>query len=272
MSITWGSRPGTTRVGTNPESLTQSYVLCGTDKYDLAKIYAAGYAPLISDNLFRQQITVEKRGPVQWDVEVTWGPYEKKEPEAGDFTWGFRTTGGTIHITQSIAHIAEYGTGAVDHKGTLGLNEDGSVEGLDLEAAAFSWWEKRTLAVGTYGWTYGQILSVLTKCVNNATFRGLDTGSVIFDGADGTLSNKSPLYMDFTYNFSYSPNVTGVTVGDITSIAKKGQEYSWCEYRTATPGAGAVKLAKVVSQVNIEQVRNSADFSLLGIGTLPLGS
>lgn len=267
MSVTWGERPNSLRVSTNPQSIAQGYVLRGTSDRAVAQALAAGYSVAIYGGLYRQNIACDRKGPDLWDVDVTWGPYEKKQQEEGDFKWSFSTTGATKHITQAISHVEEYGTSTTDHKGTIGLTEDGSVEGVDVIDHAFEWSEDWTLAIGSYGWTYSQILAALTGTVNNGTFRGFDAGTVLFKGAEGSQSIKDPLLLQVSYRFAYSPNATGLTVGDITSIAKGGHEYLWVEYRTEDPGGGAVKLPKRPSQVNVEKVYQSADFSLLGIGT-----
>jgi hypothetical protein len=267
MSVQWGERPGTIRSSTNPESLTVGYILNGVQLEATAMALALGFSSALYLNLYRTNVALTNMGPLLWHVEVTYGPYDKKEPEAGDFKWSFQTGGGNKHITQAITHIGEYGTDAIDHKGTIGLNENGDVEGVDIPEAAFEWTEDRKLLLASYGWAYAGIVGGLTYTVNNATFRGLPIGSVLFKGASGSQSAKDPLLLEFTYTFAYSPNVTGKTVGDITGIDKKGWEYLWVEYATEGGDAGAKKLPKRPSQVNVEKVYEAGDFSLLGIGT-----
>ncbi len=266
----WGIRPGTLRYGSNPKSITEGYVLTGTNSRTIADALSRGYSPAIYSGLYRNNIQLQLVGKDIWNVDVTWGPYEKKEKEPGDFKWSFSTGGGSKHITQAISHSNAYALPtyvAVDHKGTIGLNENGDVEGVDIPESAFEWQEERSLLLADYSFTYATILGELTYCVNNATFRGFAGGSVLFKGADGSMSAKDPLILEVTYRFAYSPNTSTLTVGDITGIDKMGWEYLWVEYKTNAPDVGGVKLPKRPSQVNIEQVYKVADFSLLGIGT-----
>lgn len=266
--IQWGERPGTIRSSSNPESLTVGYVLNGVQLEATAMALALGLSSALYLNLYRSNVALTGVGPLLWHVDVTYGPYEKKEPEAGDFKWSFQTGGGSRHITQAISTTNRYPAAtAVDHEGTIGLNENLDVEGVDIPEAAFEWTEDRKLLLASYGWTYSQTVGDLTYTVNDAAFRGKPAGSVLFKGASGSQSAKDPLLLELTYTFAYTPNITNKTVGKITGIAKKGWEYLWVEYKTVDAPAGKPKLPKRPSQVNVEKVYESGDFSLLGIGT-----
>jgi hypothetical protein len=104
-------------------------------------------------------------------------------------------------------------------------------------------------------------LFALTGKVNDDTFKGLAAGECLFLGASGTLRDSGEDW-EITYSFAASPNRTGITVGSITSIAKKGWEYLWVEYGEATSNN---RLIKVPVSVHVEQVYESGDFAGLGI-------
>ncbi|MCK4625174.1 MAG: hypothetical protein KAV00_07685, partial [Phycisphaerae bacterium] len=59
---------------------------------------------------------------------------------------------------------------------------------------------------------------------------------------------------------------TGLTVGDIVNINKKGWEYMWVRYADAEDAAAKAIVKKPVA-VYIEKVYEDGDFSTLGIGT-----
>jgi hypothetical protein len=269
MNITWDERPNSMRTSTGPLSDTVGYRLTGVFTFAMARAIAAGYCPMIRAGLWRTKIDATERGFGLWDIDVTWSVYDKKEPEAGDFSWSFDTTGGTKHITQGISHVQSYvpsGKTAVDHKGTIGVNENGDVEGVDVPDKSFKWTEHRQLLLADYGWTYAGIVDDLTGTINNAAFRGMATGTVLFAGAQGTRSIKDPLILDLTYHFEYQRSGVSLSVGDITGISKVGWQYLWVEYRKKDGGT-ANRNATVPVQVNVEEVLPSDDFSLLGIGT-----
>jgi hypothetical protein len=230
--------------------------------------YAAANSAVMYDNLYRSEISLTELGPGHWRADVAYGPYKNKEPEDGDFRWEFDTTGGTKHISQAIEHIGEFvaaGDVAFNHKGVIGVNEDGDVEGVDIIDHNFRWQEHRKLLLANYSWTYSDTLDALTGKVNDATFRGKDVKTVLFEGATGTWSTDDPLLLEVTFHFAHSRGAAG-NIGDIGPIAKEGWEYLWVEYET-TKNAAAKRLGKNPLQVNIEGVHESGDFSTLGIGT-----
>ena len=269
MAVTWGERPGSLETSNNPESATLHFVLTGTSTESTARTLAEGYSAAMYNALYRTNIAIKEVGAMLWDVAVTYGSKKKKEPEAGDSSWAFDTTGGTKRITQTLEHINDYqpgGKGAIDNKGAIGVNENGDVEGVDVIDHSFKWRENHTLLLASFGWTYSDLLETLTGTVNNAAFRGKPAGTVLFEGATGGQSAKDPLLLDVTYNFRYSAAGVALVAGDIAGIAKDGHEYLWIQYDTTDDATGK-KLAKQPRQANVEKVYETEDFSLLGIGT-----
>jgi hypothetical protein len=100
----------------------------------------------------------------------------------------------------------------------------------------------------------------LTGKTNNASFATFAEGELLFLGAD--FSAASGGEVSITYKFVASPNRTGLTVGPITGIAKKGHEYLWVLYR---PNQSGNFLVKVPVAVYVHKVYESGDFTLLGI-------
>ena len=69
---------------------------------------------------------------------------------------------------------------------------------------------------------------------------------------------------EITYRFAASPNKTGLTVGDIGGISKKGWEYMWVRYADDVDDTAMALIKKPVA-VYIEKVYDDAAFSGLGI-------
>ncbi len=84
----------------------------------------------------------------------------------------------------------------------------------------------------------------------------------MFLGASGSLRSQED--WEITFRFAASPNVTGLVIGDIAGIDKKGWEYLWVRYADAEDQNVLVK--KPIA-VYVERVYEEGDFSLLGIGT-----
>lgn len=81
-------------------------------------------------------------------------------------------------------------------------------------------------------------------------------------GASGTKRGGGD--WEINYRFAASPNVTGLAVGDITGIAKKGWEYLWVRYSDSEDAVAKALVKKPVA-VYIEQVYPYGDLGLLGI-------
>ena len=70
---------------------------------------------------------------------------------------------------------------------------------------------------------------------------------------------------EMSFRFASSENKTGLTVGEITGIAKKGWEYMWVRYANAEDSTAKALIKKPIA-VYIEKVYEDGDFSQLGIG------
>jgi len=67
---------------------------------------------------------------------------------------------------------------------------------------------------------------------------------------------------EITGQFAASPNVTGLSVGDITGIDKKGWEYLWVLYQD-TEDTSAAALVKRPVAAYVERVYDSGNFGSL---------
>jgi hypothetical protein len=113
-------------------------------------------------------------------------------------------------------------------------------------------------------------LYALTGKVNSTgfwiTIRGdryqFAAGECLFLGASADESTASD-FVDITYRFAASPNRTGITVGDITGISKKGWEYLWVRYADAEDATAKAIVKKPVAAY-VEKVYEVGDFSAIG--------
>jgi len=99
------------------------------------------------------------------------------------------------------------------------------------------------------------------------TFTGititLNVGECQFLGLKFT-GQRFDTNIEICYEFMAAPNVTSLTVGDITGIAKNGFDYLWTRYDEVVD-ATANRLVRRPTAVYVEQVFNSGDFSVLSI-------
>lgn len=172
----------------------------------------------------------------------------------------FDTTGGTAHITQSIATVNTYappGFVAPDFGGAIGVTED-RVEGTDVPAPKYDFTETHFFADATVTEAYRVFLSLMTGRWNNATFRTFAAGELCFMGATG--SKRGDDKWGITYRFSASPNQSGLTVGSITGIDKQGWDYIWFRYGKFFDSGAGIVVQRPIS-AHVERVLYSGDFS-----------
>jgi hypothetical protein len=142
--------------------------------------------------------------------------------------------------------------------------QDSSVEGVDVTVPVYNFSETHYIADAAVTGAYKAALFGLTGRVNNAAFKRFAAGEVLFLGASG--SKRGDEDRQITFKFAASPNVTGLTVGTITGIAKGGWQYMWVLYEEQED-ATASKLVKRPKAVYVERVYYDGNFSALGIGT-----
>jgi hypothetical protein len=88
-------------------------------------------------------------------------------------------------------------------------------------------------------------------------------GEVLFLGASGSQRGQDD--WEITFRFAASPHVTGLVIGSIGGINKRGWEYLWVRYADAEDMASGTLVKRPIAAY-VEQVYPYGDFSGLGIG------
>ena len=279
----YDSRQSTT--GSNAQ-VTLTYIASGSDDDLAIKSAVESFAPETYDGLPRQSVQIEPISEEYWDASVRYaeattsssGTSGGPEPGSGEYTYSFDTMGGTQHITQSLDTVGSYADSSIpsapNFNGAIGVsntNGNAEVQGVDITVPIYNFSETHYLTVEQVTPEYKGTLFQLTGKVNNATFRGLAAGECLFLGASGTLhgtetDTETTGDWEITYRFAASPNKTGITIGNISGIAKKGWEYLWVRYADVED-MDAMAMVKRPIAAYVEQVYEDADFSLLDIGS-----
>ncbi len=241
-----------------------SYIIdSATDDQDaLTEMLAT--APTTYFGLLRKDFNaeVEEIADNTYAGRVPYGTLATDTPQlgVGESSFSFDTGGGQEHITQSLA-TTSHGTSPPSFGGAIGVTSSG-VEGVDVVVPVYSFAETHVLTDAAVDTAYKTTLFSLTGKVNNASFKGLAAGECLFLGASG--SKRSDDNWEVTYRFAARPNLTGLSVGSISGIAKGGWEYLWTFYEETESSNTLVRTPKAAY---VEQVYESGDFSALGIGT-----
>ena len=238
------------------------WVIGGTDDDVAAHAALLATSPVSYGGLIRQTSHIERIAEFGWEGTVRYGTTEP--PETGDSSFSFDTGGGSQHITQTLQTVGSYAAAGTppDFKGAIGVTAD-AVEGVDVTVPVYNFSETHYLDAALVTPAYKATLFYLTGTVNNGLFKGFAQGEVLFQGASG--SKRGTEDWEISFKFAGSPNATGLTVGDITGIAKKGWEYLWVRYRDEEDTTAKALVKRPVA-VYVEQVYPYGDFSGLGIG------
>jgi hypothetical protein len=161
-----------------------------------------------------------------------------KQKDTNESTFSFDTSGAKFKITQAIAQT-KYPTTAADAHGVIGASSE-KVEGVEIDIPQYAFKEVHYLPDSMVTLTYRGLIYRLTGRVCNAPFKGCEAGEGLFLGASGQKRGRGD--WEITFGFAASPNVTGLTIGTITGINKKGWEYLWTRYQTKAIGTGADKI------------------------------
>lgn len=193
-------------------------------------------------------------------------PNDSDDPSSTGPDIDFELGGSTVkkYVSYSVASSYKSGGGAApDALGTIGADGDGNVEGCDVFTPSAVWSESWTVPTANLTDAYlDGLFQLCATPVNNATFRRKPAGSVLLMGISG--SKKSPQSMTLAFKFGYQPNLTGLTIGDISGITKDGWDYADVRFKTSTGGGFSIQVPQLVY---IHRVYQRGDFSIMGIGT-----
>lgn len=264
MAITMYEKFGSRQANetTGPGSREQlRYVMYGTSNDLAIKAHLEANAPPTYDGLVAENYTIEQVGPDLWDAVVSYvDPARKQEAPllVTSYTYDFDMSGGTFHISHGLA-VRSYPTSALSHNGAINVRH-GSAEGIDIVVPMMRVSIRKRVPRAIITDAYLMILEGLAGKVNDAPFRGRAKGEVLFLGPSGTQGTE--VDPEVSYQFMVSRNVTGLTIGTITGIEKKGHEYLWVDYEDDPAATG---LSKKPRAVYVHQVYEYGDFSLLSI-------
>ena len=199
-----------------------------------------------------------------FDATVSYGKYEPKTPaETNSEELSFDLSMVTQHITIGLERVSSYGTNPPDLPG-IGFNGD-KYEGTDIQVPVFSFRITKYVPIATATSTayINNLMTCAANPINDALFRGFAAGEVMYVGTAG--SQRSNTDFSLTHAFAASPNLTGLSVGDITSIAKKGWEYLWALYEKNEDTTNKFVI-EVPKAVYVDRIYNSSSFTtLLGV-------
>lgn len=280
-------------------SRTDRYIVTGTTvKSDAEQAVATAAPPsftsvingitfvLALDTVYSRPI-LNADPPTMWEAEAEYVAvqFSTQPYNEGDVALSFAIGTSTVKRTQALEEVGAYG-GSYDLFGTwtpgtapsmgglIGVKSDGTIEGVDDDDPTYKFQETHYLPDSDVNLTFRQNLwAVIKSPINNAPFRLCDAGEAKFLGCNGCRRNRNADW-EITFEFAGSPNSTDVFASPhplsakFPGVVKKGWEYLWFTYADVVQTVGTRKLVVPMPDgVYVDRIKNSSDFSLLGIGT-----
>lgn len=197
--------------------------------------------------------------------------YSQKVPDVGEFTVSIDTTGSMILQTSAYAQTAYAAPTmtAIDYGKSIDV-QNGRPQGVQrvIPALKLNVRAKIATAYVTSPLTYSKMLSRLTGTLNNAALLDegsgeiFDAGELLFLGSIGEPIGENPL---LTFQFLASENATGLTIGDITGITKKGHDYIWYDF-IDSKDTGTNRITRTPRAAYVSEIYGAADHSQMKIG------
>jgi len=265
------------------------YVITGANTEADAITALLAAAPTTVDALARTNTyTLTEKGGDVWEGKIAYKPFPTQlkdmspgmgplDPIATGHDAPATTASGCLEFSfgvksEKIYNSGPYGgtdahypSGAVSQKGFINVGKD-SVDGVDRNFPTCRITSSVVYASEDVTSTLWCAIGRLVGKTNQAAFRGFAIGEVMFMG--GSLKQRDDGDWNATWEFEISENKTGLSVGTITGIAKKGWQYLWTKYQDGVDTGIPVKIPLAVF---VENIYESGDFGLLKItsGSLP---
>lgn len=237
------------------------YIISGATDPVEAKLALMAWADAIYDGKIARRYEVEEFAPGVFDGRVQYGLVTPREPGTRKFS--FDTGGGTQNVTQSqqTTRYAPEGGTAPDFHGAIGVTKT-AVEGVEIPVPSFEFQITETFEIGVLTPGYIYTLFTLTGTTNDRQFNGFAPGELLFLGASANSQDAETV--EITFKFSASPNVEGLTIGDITGINKRGWDYLWVLYEDEEDEDASALVKRPVA-VYVERVHREGNYGLLGL-------
>lgn len=267
MTIQLIKVPGFVDTTAEPPTATTRYKTIGEKNEQQVQAYVIANTPrtvnTIYGILWRMDVKLTQTAYNHFDIEI---PYGKRPNESGQWSWDFDTTGGTVHISNAKQEVARYPAGKAPNQfGAIGVDGD-NVAGTDIVIPAMKINVQFRHPKAEMTIARAKYLAGITGFVNSATFLTFEPGEVLFLGARGSEGSDSESSVG--YQFAMSKNVTGLNIGGIAGIVKKGWDVAWIRFEDSVESEGGTDHSiRKPRHVYVDRVYDTVDFkTALGFG------
>lgn len=199
-----------------------------------------------------------------WKMAVK---YQKKSGgsggsgESSEIQFGFDISTGNQHVVKSFGQISKLPANAPD---SMGINDG---DGIDIIAPMCTISETRFFAASDITTQWKKDIAKMVGCINNAEFQGFSAGELLFTGCSGSRNGSgSDNKWQITFRFAVQENQTGIAIGNLGTISKRGWDILWIRYNEDIVTVDNKKVVlRVPKAAYVEQVYKSVDFDNIGL-------
>lgn len=200
------------------------------------------------------------------DIELVWNQFTFVSGGDDNVQITYQHSAESQRIYSAVRGAQENIPATADMKDSIGVTDDG-VEGIDTLVPRFSVTAVTMVARADFDFSFLQDIYGLLGKVNSDEWSDLEAGECLFTGA--TFRDLSDEYVEATYSFQVSPNVTGLSQvlsdGSTVNYSKLGFDYVWfrMEKVPVTNGGAVIDQATMAKSVHVAEVYDKAAFSTI---------
>lgn len=247
---------GRQRSDGDQQSVKVSYLISGTTDEAAAIGALDSTAPSTWNDLNRTGTAVEQIGSNEWTGTAT---YTSQQTAESEVRFSFSYTGGQQKITSNLQTVSSYGTSPPDCHNLINASKDG-VEGVEIFVPQMTFEVNKVWTVGDITNSWWATVSECLCHTNSTTWNGYEAYSLLFASIEGS-EGRNGLF-PCKYKFLHSPNKTGLTIGPISGIDKRGWDYLEIKSEDVVDGTSITRRPRFVY---VHRVYDSADFNDLGL-------
>lgn len=204
-----------------------------------------------------------------WLGTARWVPSDLSGQDQFEPVVSFNTTGGSAHIMVSKERLQANIDGTAfdavpDFGNCIGATEGGGADGTDIIVPVYEWEETHEFSEEEVTQEYRRNLFRLTGTVCKDPFRDFAVGEALFMGASGSKRGRGSRPWEIGFKFAGSANATGIEIGDVPPIDKRGWDYLWVYFVTEAKEDAKI-LGPKPGAVFIERVYNYVSWTALNI-------
>ncbi|TXI10629.1 MAG: hypothetical protein E6Q76_03730 [Rhizobium sp.] len=250
---------------TTLQNIDVKYIIDDAVDYDDARATMMAVAPLFLGNFVPVDFHIDPKddSDTLWEGSITYGPRTNNSPDGeNDPTYSFELGVQTTKVLTSLQTVGKYGDRPPDFKRSINVQDDNTVEGVDLNFPVFSWTETHYLPYSFVNRAYFTTLFNVTAKMNIGPFRDFMPGEVLLLGVNGS-KRYSAADWEMQFKFIASPNVTNLKIGpDITVSSKLGHDYLWAKY-VGSEDNDNMAMVRIPKHVYVERVYQFEDYNKL---------